>query len=172
MAVGDVREYLDHNEWEIALDILVELGEDFATTTPWWDLLIDAAQQMRLGRTTAWCQWRRSETSHGIIRADLQLLATAEGGRGTPIPGDGKLRPLWDLGHLTPAGERDFRIAFIWVEYAPELAPGTTGPVRLLPLDPAPWQQLRPGDAITMHERRPVTGTATILQVTPPQVDI
>jgi hypothetical protein len=119
LTVLDAREYLDHNEWEIALDILTELGDDHPATVEWWDLLIDAAQQMRLEHSTAWCRWRRRETIHGIIRADLQLLASEDGGRRTPIPGRGKTRPLWDLGQLTAAGEPDFRIAVIWVEYAP-----------------------------------------------------
>jgi hypothetical protein len=126
---------------------------------------------MRLEHSTAWCRWRRRETIHGIIRADLQLLASEDGGRRTPIPGRGKTRPLWDLGQLTAAGEPDFRIAVIWVEYAPELVPATTGRIRLAPLDPVPWLQLRPGDVITMHEGRPVAGIATIVEVTRPDAD-
>ncbi|BAL88330.1 hypothetical protein AMIS_31100 [Actinoplanes missouriensis 431] len=43
----------------------------------------------------------------------------------------------------------------MWVESAPELAPGTIGFVRLAPLAPlAPldWRDLQAGQSITMHE--------------------
>ncbi|MEV0430362.1 hypothetical protein [Micromonospora sp. NPDC050495] len=109
----EAREYLDHDEWEIALDVLTELGDVHSAAAEWWDLLIEAAEQMRLEHATAWCRWRRRESIHGIIRADLQLFAGQDGGRRTPIPGQGKLRPFWDLGQLTAANEPDFRIALI-----------------------------------------------------------
>jgi hypothetical protein len=50
--------------------------------------------------------------------------------------------------------------------------PATTGRIRLAPLDPVPWLQLRPGDVITMHEGRPVAGIATIVEVTRPRADV
>ncbi|MBB2742100.1 UNVERIFIED_ORG: hypothetical protein FHR35_001922 [Microbispora rosea subsp. rosea] len=30
------------------------------------------------------------------------------------------------------------------------------------------WRQLKPGDLITMHERRPPAGTARVVEITPP----
>ncbi|MDI6100756.1 hypothetical protein QLQ12_19275 [Actinoplanes sp. NEAU-A12] len=167
--VADAVEYLDHNEYGIALDILTELGDAYAAETSFWNLLAAAAAEMNLHRTKAWCHWRAAETLHGIIRADLQLLSPAQpGARKTPIPGDGILRPLWNIGIIMPEGHPDLRVARIWVERAPELEPGACGPIRLAPLSPEGWRHLRPGDQITMHEQAPPAGTATITQATFP----
>ncbi|WP_344958317.1 hypothetical protein [Actinomadura miaoliensis] len=165
----DACEYLEHDEWEVALHILVELGDAYPASTSFWDVLAQAARQMRLERTEAWCHWRCWEVVHGVIRADLQLVPSADpGGRRTPVPGAGVLRPLWHIGDVTAAGDPDMYVARIWVEDASELAPGARGSVRLAPLSSERWRRLAPGDVITMHERRPVAGTATITQVTFP----
>ncbi|MEU7923270.1 hypothetical protein [Micromonospora zamorensis] len=109
VTVMDVREYLDHDEWEVALDLLADLDTGWRPPTAWWDLLIDSAEVMWLSDAAAWCRWGRWESIHGIVRAELRLLSPTEGGRGTPIPGKGILRPLWDLGRLTAAGNPDAR---------------------------------------------------------------
>ncbi|MEU4426180.1 hypothetical protein AB0F81_36635 [Actinoplanes sp. NPDC024001] len=163
--VADVGEFLDHDEWEIALDFLADLDAGWRPPPVWWDLLIEAADLMVLADTAAWCRWGRWESIHGIIRAELTLIPPAQGGRTTAVPGRGVLRPLWDIGRRTAAGEPDLRVARVWVEYAPELPPGATGSVRLAPLVPGDWRDLQPGRTITMHERRPVAGTATIIEV-------
>ncbi|NJP33735.1 hypothetical protein [Micromonospora thermarum] len=163
--VADANEYLDHDEWEIALDILVELGDAYRTETAFWDLLAEAARMMWLSRTERWCHWRRAEVVHGVVRADLQLVDPGvAGGRRTPIPGDGRLRPLWDMGAVTAAGDPDLSVARLWVESLPDLQPGGRAVVRLAPLSPQRWRRLVPGDVITMHEQRPVAGTATIVE--------
>jgi len=164
VTVADAREYLDHNEWEVALDLLADLYEGWRPSTQWWDLLIEAAELMWLVGTAAWCHWGRWESIHGIIRAELRLRPPAEGGRLMAIPGRGILRPLWDIGQRTATGNPDLRVARVWVEHAPELAPGATGSVRLAPLDPPGWRSLRPGQPITMHEGVPVVGEGTITQ--------
>jgi hypothetical protein len=163
--VADVNEYLDHDEWEVALDILVELGDAYRTETAYWDLLAEAARMMWLSRTERWCHWRRSEVVHGVVRVDLHLVdPDVAGGRRTPIPGDGRLRPLWDIGDVTAAGEPDLYVARLWVEAQPDLRPGGRAVVRLAPLSPQRWRRLAAGDVITMHEQRPVVGTATIVE--------
>ncbi|AGZ42066.1 hypothetical protein [Actinoplanes friuliensis] len=162
LPVADVDDYLAANEWEIALDVLLDLGDTYPATTSYWQTLGDAAHLMHLERNAAWCAWRRREVLHGIIRAELQLLP---GSRTTPIPGDGKLRPLWDIGLVTPAGLPDLAVALIWVEYAPDLPPDGRGSVRLAPLTAARWHHLQPGDRITMHEDRPIAGTAFITEL-------
>ncbi|MFI7434866.1 hypothetical protein [Micromonospora haikouensis] len=164
VTVVDVREYLDHDEWEVALDLLADLDTGWQPPTAWWDLLIDSAELMGLSDAAAWCRWGRWESIHGIVRAELRLLSPAEGGRRTPIPGKGVLRPLWDVGRRTAAGDPDLLVARIWVESAPALPPGATGSVRLGPLSPALWRHLQPGMTITMHEGRPMVGTATIIE--------
>lgn len=160
----DVREYLDHDEWEVALDLLADLETGWRPPTAWWDLLIDSAELMWLPDAAAWCRWGRWESIHGIVRAELRLLPAAEGGRQTPMPGKGILRPLWDLGRRTAADEPDLLVARVWVESAPALPPGATGSVRLGPLSPELWRHLQPGMTITMHEGRPAVGTATIIE--------
>jgi hypothetical protein len=59
---------------------------------------------MWLTDTAVWCRWRRWESIHGIIRAELTLVPVADGGRRIPIPGKGVLRPLWHIGQNMPDG--------------------------------------------------------------------
>ncbi len=40
------------------------------------------------------------------------------------MPGAGVLRPVWNIGNRTPAGEPSLDIAALWVEYVPFLEPG------------------------------------------------
>lgn len=77
---------------------------------------------------------------------------------------------MWAIGcpDLAP-GSADLHVARIRVESASELQPGGHGPIRLLPLTPANWKHLEPGDVITMHEQRPVVGTATITEIQSPR---
>ncbi|MFI5490519.1 hypothetical protein [Micromonospora echinaurantiaca] len=168
--VADANEYLGHHDWEAALDILLELGDVYPAATAFWDLCAQAAHWMQLDRAERWCHWRRFEVLHGVIRADLQLVeSTAPGGRHMPIPGDGRLRPLWDIGDVTAAGDPDLYVARIWVEHEPDLKPGERGAVRLAALSPERWRRLTAGDVITMHEQVPVAGIATITDATFPQ---
>lgn len=163
--VVDANEYLDHDEWEVALDILVELGDAYRSEVAFWDLLAEAARVMWFSRTERWCHWRRFEVVHGVVRAEVQLVGSdVAGGRRVPILGDGRFRPLWDIGDVTGAGEPDLYVARLWVEAQPDLQPGGSAVVRLAPLSPQRWRRLVPGDVITMHEQRPVAGTATIIE--------
>ncbi|MEU1827006.1 hypothetical protein ABZ502_31825 [Streptomyces abikoensis] len=116
-------------------------------------------------RSAAWCHWRAYETRHGVIRAELSLPEDSP--RRMPIPGDGVLRPVWDVGHRTSTGDTAFAIASLWVEGRDALEPGGHATIRLAPLTPSLWAHLRPGQRFTMHERRPVAGTATVLEVRP-----
>ncbi|WP_089008236.1 hypothetical protein [Micromonospora viridifaciens] len=170
LTVADANEYLGHSEWDVALDILMELGDVYPAETSFWDLCAQAAHWMQIDRAERWCHWRRFEVLHGVIRADLQLVeATAPGCRHMPLRGDGRLRPLWDIGDVTAVGNPDLHVARIWVEYEPDLNPGERGAVRLAPLSPERWRRLTAGDVITMHEQMPVAGTATITEATFPQ---
>jgi hypothetical protein len=158
---ADVAGYLAQGQWDVALDLLLDLGDYFASTTSFWQTLGEAAHAMGLDRSAAWCAWRRREVLHGIIRAELQLWP---GVRRTPIPGAGRLRSWWDIGLVTPAGGRELTIASIWVEYVPELPPAGRGPIRLAPVTAARWEHLRPGDRIALYEHRAVAGTAVITE--------
>ncbi|MCQ4041923.1 hypothetical protein ACFOSC_31680 [Streptantibioticus rubrisoli] len=97
-------------------------------------------------------------------------MRTEEGGRRSAFYGDGRLRPLWDIGSRTADGQRELNIAALWVEFAPQLGPGQTADVRLAPLHPEHWRHLKTGDVITMHEGRPAVGTATVIEVLPPRI--
>ncbi len=78
ITVNDVWEYLAHDEWEVALNLLEELGDVHPLPLAFWQTLATAAEQMRLDRSAAWCHWRCFETRNGIIRADLTLRPAHE----------------------------------------------------------------------------------------------
>ena len=166
LSVDDVREYLRYDEWDIALGILEDFDDSPWQTVEFWHLLEQAAEQMRLENAVALCRWRGWEVRHGIIRAELRLVAPEAGGRRLPVPGDGRLRPLWAIDR--PAPGADLHVARVRVESAPAIPPGGQGVIRLAPLAPENWRHLEPGAVITMHEGRPTVGTATIVQVVPP----
>ncbi|MBV7244532.1 hypothetical protein [Streptomyces sp. MW-W600-10] len=168
VTASDVWDHLAHDEWEVALDLLQELGDAWTAPVGFWDELERAAEALGFERSREWCRWRATETRSGVIRADLALLPAGEGPRSTPIPGGGVLRPMWDTGERKSGGVAALDIARVWVEFARELAPGARAPVRLLPLDPARWTHLVPGDRITLYETALPGGTATILEVPPP----
>ncbi|GAA3337148.1 hypothetical protein GCM10020358_12360 [Amorphoplanes nipponensis] len=158
---ADLDECLAQREWALALDVLLDRGDDYPATTSFFQHLEEAAHRLGLERSAAWCAWRRREVLHGVIRAELRLLP---GARREPVPGAGRVRPLWDIGLVTPAGAPDPAVALIWVEFAEDLPPGGAGPVRLAPLTAARWHHLTPGDRITMHERQRLVGVATITE--------
>ncbi|WEV26565.1 hypothetical protein OYE22_16190 [Streptomyces sp. 71268] len=168
ITVRDIWDYLVHDEWETVLGLLEELGEARSLPLAFWEQLAEAADQLRLERSAAWCHWRCSELRNGVIRADLTLRPAAEARRTTPIPGAGVLRPMWDTGHLSPTGGRAVSIAGLWVENMPVLEPGGRATVRLVPLTPSHWTHVRPGQQITMHEDRSVAGTAVVVEARPP----
>ncbi|MFD5778834.1 hypothetical protein [Streptomyces sp. NPDC126933] len=166
--VGDVREGIGCQEWEMVLAVLIEIGNVQHPSPDFWERLAEAARQMMLDRSRRWCEWRCWEAQHGTVRATLSLVGAEEGRRRAAFAGDGQLRPMWDIGNRTADGEQDLNIARLWVEFAEELGPGETADVRLAPLRPEQWRHLKCGDVITMHEARPVAGTATVIEVLPP----
>ncbi|QGZ50785.1 hypothetical protein GPZ77_22555 [Streptomyces sp. QHH-9511] len=170
ITVSDVWHYLAHDEWEVALDLLEELADEWTAPPGFWEALGRAAEMTGLERSREWCWWREAETRLGLIRAELVLRLAGETFRRTPIPGAGVLRPMWDIGNRREDGASDLAIARVWVEFAPGLAPGARAPVRLLPLTPTRWRHLAPGDRITLYETAVAGGTATILEVRPPEV--
>ncbi|MFH8611001.1 hypothetical protein ACH4D5_26350 [Streptomyces sp. NPDC018029] len=165
VTVRDVRDYLAHDEWEIALNLLEAFGDGHPLPLPFWKQLAEAAEQLRLERSAAWCRWRCSEIRNGMVRADLTLRTAAEARRRTPIVGHGVLRPMWDIGNHSPAGGASVSIAALWVEDMPFLEPGGRATVRLVPLTPPHWKHVETGQEISMHEDRTVAGTAVVLEV-------
>lgn len=102
ITVADVWEYLTHDEWEVALDLLEELGDVRPLPLRSREIQATAAEQMRLETSAAWCHWRCYETRNGTIRADLTLRPATEARRQTPLFGAGVLRPVWNIGNRTP----------------------------------------------------------------------
>jgi hypothetical protein len=150
---ADVREQLDQDEWNFALDLLSDFDGIAWQTPEYWRLLEAAAKELHLPHK--WFTWRAGETEQGlVIRADLRLVPSTR----NPIPAEGVLRPLWNV-----SGE--FRVAMMWVESKPELEAGGRATIRLRALTPESWRHLLPGDVITMHEGRPVAGTATVIEL-------
>ncbi|MEU2783978.1 hypothetical protein [Streptomyces sp. NPDC007110] len=168
ISVEDIWDYLVHDEWQIALNLLEELGGGLPLPLAFWEQLAEAATLLGLERSRAWCHWRCSEIMNGMIRADLTLRPAHETRRTTPISGHGVLRPMWDIGNLSPPGHTSVSIAGLWVEDMPLLQPGGRATVRLVPLSPAHWTHVQPGQLITMHEDRTVAGTAVVLEARPP----
>ncbi|MFJ8150575.1 hypothetical protein ACIQ6R_36925 [Streptomyces sp. NPDC096048] len=165
VTVRDVWDYLAHDEWEIALGLLEELGDGHPQPLTFWEQLAEAAEQLRFERSAAWCHWRCSEIRNGMIRADLTLRPAMEARRKTSISGHGVLRPMWDIGNLSPTGGFSVSIARLWVEGMPVLEPGGRATVRLVPLTPSHWTHVETGQRISMHEDRTVAGTAVVLEV-------
>ncbi|MBW8792528.1 MAG: hypothetical protein JF597_02700 [Streptomyces sp.] len=168
ITVRDVWDYLAHDEWQIALSLLEELGDGQPLPLTFWEQLAKAAEQLGLERSATWCHWRCSEIRNGMIRADLTLRPVTETRRKTPIAGHGVLRPMWDIGNLSPTGSAAVSIAGLWVEGMPILEPGGRATVRLVPLTPAHWTHVEAGQLINMHEDRTVAGTAVVLEIHPP----
>ncbi|MFF0204590.1 hypothetical protein [Streptomyces sp. NPDC005017] len=129
--VADVREDIQLQEWEMALDVLIEIADARPVSTAFWEKLAEAARQMMLDRTRRWCEWRGWEVRHGTIRATLTLLSADEGGRQSAFSGDGRLRPLWDIGHRSGTAGREHRTALGGVRTA--VRPGKTTDIRLAP---------------------------------------
>ncbi|WP_367132664.1 MULTISPECIES: hypothetical protein [Streptomyces] len=167
--VGDVREDIERQEWEMMLDVLIGIADVNPVSSTLWVMLAEAARQMMLDRSRRWCEWRSWEVTHGTVRATLTLLGADEGGRQSAFSGDGRLRPLWVFGNRAADGQRGLHIARLWVEFASHLGPGETADVRLAPLQPEHWQHLKPGDVITMHEAQPAVGIAEIIEVLSPR---
>ncbi|MBB5122004.1 hypothetical protein AF335_08195 [Streptomyces eurocidicus] len=168
LTADDVWDYLAHDQWETALRLLEELGGAGPLPVGFWESMTEAARELRMERGAAWCGWRAAEARSGIIRAELVLRPAAGTGRRLPLPGAGVLKPMWNIGNRAPDGGPALNIAALWVEDTPELPPGGTAVVRLLPLIPSRWRHLAPGDVLTMHEFTPVAGTATVLETRPP----
>ncbi|MFD8531559.1 hypothetical protein ACFV0L_29475 [Streptosporangium canum] len=166
--VAGVLEHLEDDDWEAVLLLLEEIGDAHPQPPQFWDLLADAARLLWLAKDAYWYGWRSSEARNGAVLAELCLMSPEEGGRTRPVPPGVVLRPMWDIGLLTPGGEPLLGIAILWVEGRDPLEPGGCGAVRLLPLTFEHWRHLTPGDVITMHEIRPPIGTARITEISPP----
>ncbi|WP_344624772.1 hypothetical protein [Kitasatospora arboriphila] len=161
----DVRDCGWRHDWEFAFDLLLAMGRARSLPPPYWGLLADAAGQVGRERTARWCDWRRGEAERGGVRAELVLAGADAGWRTTPFAGDGRLRPMWDIGLRTATGEPSLAVAALWVEDEPFLAPGGAAAVRLAPLTPELWQGVAVGDRLALYESAVPGGSARVLGI-------
>jgi hypothetical protein len=78
--VGDVREDIRRQEWEMVLGLLEEFGDVDTVSADFWELLAEAARQMMLDRSHRWCQWRGLGSPARRSPGDAES-AGPEGGR-------------------------------------------------------------------------------------------
>ncbi|WP_231509154.1 hypothetical protein [Streptosporangium roseum] len=168
IGVADVLDYLKHDEWEMALLLLEDVGDAHPQPAEFWSLLAEAARQMWLHKDVAWCEWRASEARVGAVLAELCLARREDGGRALPVPPGHVLKPLWDVGLRAPGGDPLFCIAGLWIEGRDPLEPGGCSSVRLAPFTFEHWRHFKPGDVVTMHEGQPPVGTARIIELISP----
>jgi hypothetical protein len=158
------QDYLDHNELQLAADVLDDLGNERGDLPrAFWEALAYAYENMQLEPSARRCRVRIQEAEHGFVEAQLTLTPTGTGGRSTPIFTE--YRPDWNIGHRTEAGEPALTGAMVTLEDAQALAPGGSGRVRLHPRLPEAWHHLTPGTEIAMHEGSRVVGKAVVLRV-------
>lgn len=77
ITVSDVWDSLTHDEWEVALDLLQELGDGWTAPPGFWEEPARAGM-LGLERSREWCWWRSAETGVGVVRADLLLRPAGE----------------------------------------------------------------------------------------------
>jgi hypothetical protein len=162
--IAAYEENVAHNELELALDDLADVGETHRAPPRFWFPLERAAEVMSLDVSAQRLRWRRVEAERGYVRASLSLASPLEG-RKTPILHG--YRACWDIG-ATHDGARTFNDAPVTIEDAPSISPGTEGTVRLHPLVPELWTHVRVGQAITMHEGSRVVGRGVVLEIIRP----
>lgn len=157
------REYLDHNELQLAADSLAEIGNERGDLPrAFWEALKYAYENMDLESDAQRCRFRIYEAEHGYIEARLTLLPTEDGGRRTPIFTD--YRPSWNIGNRAEDDTIELNDARVSLEDCKSLLPGHMGTVRLHPLLPDEWRRVREGDNLDMHEGARIVGRAVVLR--------
>lgn len=159
-----VREYLAHNELQLAADTLVDIGDEHGQLpSAFWEALRRAYENMGLERGCLLCSFRIYESEHGFVEARLTLLLASGGGRSNPISTG--YQPDWDLSSGTNLSILDLSGAPISLEDCQSIAPGGSGTVRLHPIRQEAWRHLRARAEINMHEGARVIGKAIVLRV-------
>lgn len=157
--------YLDHNELELAADVLADFGDERGDLSQaFWEALKDAYENMEREHRAVLCRFRIYEAKHGFVEARLTLVPAIDGGRTRTI--FTSYRADWNIGNRTAFGGIEISGAPITLEDARSVPPGGTGLVRLHPLRREAWTSVQPGAEIAMHEGNRVVGNAVVLRVT------
>ena len=106
------------------------------------------------------------ERRFGYVRAKLRLVTTEAGGLTQGVRDD--YRPNWGVGERL-SGDALMAGAPITIEDADVIRPGDTGLVRLHPMYWDAWEEVRPGQRITMFEGPRIIGVAEVVEIVPPE---
>ncbi|MBI5537993.1 MAG: hypothetical protein HY898_35045 [Deltaproteobacteria bacterium] len=162
--LSQFREYLEHNELQLAADVLTELADEHGQLPrAFWEALQYAYENMGLEKNAKVCRFRMYEAEHGFVEARLSLLPASAGGRSNPIFTD--YRPDWNIGNRTDPGELELNGARVSLEDCEHIEPGGSDVVRLHPTLPEEWGHLQRGAEINMHEGSRVVGKAVVTRV-------
>lgn len=102
----------------------------------------------------------------GGYRITLQLVATDQGGRTTPLLGTTEYRVNWSIGSSDPNRQTGGPTLID----AEALSPGEKGNATLTPLfDPSVWQDVSVGTELTAFEGVREVAHAVVTDVIPPQ---
>lgn len=97
-----------------------------------------------------------------FVRAELRLIVSSSGGRRSPIATGYKCNCRWP-----GLGESEYHDAIIYLESVDLLAPGAAALIRLQPVFPDGWGNVKPGVDVEVCEGRRVVGTARVLELFP-----
>lgn len=114
--MSDIQEYLARDEGGARPGAAGGARGRSSPSLPFREKLAGTAERLSFEPSEARCHWRCSEIRNGVARADLILSPAAKARRTTPIPRAGMLRPRWDIGRPSPAGERAVSVAELWTE--------------------------------------------------------
>ncbi len=130
------RDFLDHNELELALDELETVADRRLHSPQFWTHLCDAAEEMSLVARVVSLRYQIAGAVWGYYEAVLSLRSTADGGRKNPLATG--FRCPWDIGTVYE-GRPTLNDAAVALLHTPDLAPGDIAEVRLHPLIPELW---------------------------------
>ena len=161
----EVQEYIDHNEFEVALVLLADRADERGgASVAFWNAAAQAAKSMGARKWATTYSTLRWGAEHGYLEAEVTVNQV----RKQPIFTG--YRAAWRVDQV----ERDLlevHDAPLLLMYRDRIEPGDSGRARLFPVRPELWPVLEPGDEITMHEGVREVGSARIIAVHPPASD-
>ena len=101
------------------------------------------------------------EAQNGYYRARLRVMGADEGGRSHPVFTG--YRATWAIS-AEEDQEHIVQDAPLVIEGHEQITPGGEGTVRLHPLHPEYWADVRTGTPLLMKEGHRTIGTATVLE--------
>jgi hypothetical protein len=163
-AIEAFHGFLEHNEFELAADALVDFGAHTEELpVAFWDALQSAYATMKVDNKATYCRLRSHQTKYGFVEARLMRRAVGDGGTASTITTG--YCPNWNIGRRVESGEVELNSAYISIECGPSIAAGGAGLVRLHPWQSELWTHVLPGAELIMHEGARVVGKAIVQRV-------